>query len=77
MLPTQILRLAPASASFSTAMICSSLNRFDFIVRSHVGRTLLPRRTIRGGHLTATRAMDVVDVVSGVDTLASILSVFC
>jgi hypothetical protein len=35
-----ILRLkpvfAPASASFSTAMICSSLNRFAFVVRSHV-----------------------------------------
>ena len=28
---------APASASFSTPMICPSVNRFDFIVRSHLG----------------------------------------
>ncbi len=28
-------------------------------------------------HTPATRAMDVIDVVSGVDTLASILSSFC
>src|SRR5439155_20228511 len=29
--------LAPASPSFNTPIICSSVNRFDFMVRSHVG----------------------------------------
>src|SRR5437870_4995461 len=28
---------APASPSFNTPMICSSVNRLDFIVRSHLG----------------------------------------
>ena len=41
------LLFAPASASFSTPMICSSVNRFPFIVRSYWGglqsyRVLMP-----------------------------------
>src|SRR5205809_1133309 len=28
---------APASPSFNTPMICSSVNRLDFMVRSHLG----------------------------------------
>src|SRR6516162_6389198 len=42
------LVFAPASASFSTAMICSSLKRFAFIVRSHCADSTLSPYYSRG-----------------------------
>jgi hypothetical protein len=43
---------APASASFSTAMICSSLKRFAFIVRSHWADSTLSPYYSRGAPQT-------------------------
>src|SRR5690349_7834365 len=47
--------LPPASDSFSTAMICSSVNRLPFIVRSSLGRTLLAFRTNLGCQVASSQ----------------------
>src|SRR6516162_2839688 len=56
------LVFAPASASFSTAMICSSLKRFAFIVRSHCADSTLSPYYSRGSPQSLSPAVPLPQV---------------